>query len=620
MGRRKKSQNKEINILGKKEPLSQLLDAIKSDDEKLFTEMVTQNKSYLNLCFGRFPLLSLCYLYKSRKIAAVYEKSLLNFSAYVYVDEDYDCYRLFRKYAKRWLRFYILDNIVSPLEMLAVMGDSLYLVEKYDDSQKDTKTVNRIKNIYRTLHSQDIEITSASIAIKRRPLNTKQKYRIFAVAVVAVLIAALCGASWWGFSALSGKDTAENPYRVAGEKQLKAAIEKGAHIVIAKDFILKKQWQPSDFSGSIDGNGHTVFVGTNMPKGLFKTLEGKLENTNFVFEGLDMKITENTALITHINNGYIGNLNIKVKGKFVTNAPAVSEDEPSPAIYLSLLAHENNGEINRCQLDANVSVTGEGGHDAFFSGITSLNSGIIKGCSTKAGKFLTDTVDVAAIVAENKLGATVSQCINNAEVSQSTANTNWLPNVGGVVLHNYGTVTDCINNGALSAVSTASETVLNVYVGGIVCINSNKIIKSKNNSGISAKSQNHNIYAGGVAAFNSGSIDNSCAYGTISVEASAMEGPFLFAGAIAGSLSGGVTNSFALTTYSSVGQNVYLGGIIGVADYFSANNNYYVEQPNVAYGIAGILSGFYVYGGSDSGITKVTSIDEIKAIEGVYWQ
>lgn len=622
MGRRKKSQNKEIAERENKEPLSELLSAIKSDDDKLFSELVTQNKSYLNLCFGRFPLLSLCYLYKSKKIAAAYEKSLLNFTAYVYADEDYESYRLFRKYAKRCLRFYISDkNLVTPLEMLAMRGDSLYLSEKYGDAQKDAKTVNRIRDIYRMLHSQDIDITSASIAIKRKPLSRKQKYRIFAAVIAATLISALCGASWWGFSALGGRGTAESPYEIMGEKQLKTAIGKDAHIALAKDFSLTEKWEPSDFKGSIDGNGHTVFVKKNMAKGFVKTLEGKLENINFVFEDFDMQITENTALVAKTNNGLITNVNIKVSGKFVTNIAAGTEGAPVQPTYLSLLAYENNGEITDCKVDAKVFYKNTGGNDTFLSGIVSLNNGIIKDClAVEGGEFLTDTVDTAAIAAENKLNATVSGCANYAEVSQSTANANWLPNVGGIVLSNYGTVTDCINNGSISAVSTATEKVLNVYAGGVVCINTEKIIKCKNDADISAQSQNFNIYAGGVAALNSGSIDNSCAYGKISVEAVG-EGAFLFAGAIAGSLSGGVTNSYAAATFHSVGQNVYLGGIIGVAEYFSAlsSNNYYVGQSNITYGVASILSGSYVYAGADSGVTKVTSIDEIKAVEGVYW-
>lgn len=621
MGRRKKSQNKEIAERENKEPLSELLSAIKADDDKLFSELVSQNKSYLNLCFGRFPLLSLCYLYKSKKITAAYEKSLLNFSAYVFADEDYESYRLFRKYAKRCLRFYIFDkSLVTPLEMLAVTGDSLYLIEKYGEAQKDAKTINRIRSIYRALHSQDIDITSANIAIKRKPLSKKQKYRIFAAVIVATLIAALCGASWWGFSALGGIGTAERPFRVTGEKQLKAAIEKGAHIKLAKDFALTGKWTPSDFSGTIDGNGHTVFVEKNMAKGLIKTLEGKLENINFVFEDFDMEITENTALVAKTNNGLINNISVRVRGKFVTNVPPGTEEEPAEATYLSLLVYENNGEIKNCQADAKVSFRGIGA-DAFLSGIASLNSSVIKDCSAvKGGEFLTDTVDAAAIVVDNKEAATVSGCVNFAEVSQSTANANWMPNTAGIVLRNLGTVTDCINNGSISSISTVAEKVSNVYAGGVVCVNKYKIIKCKNNANISAKSQNFNIYAGGVAATNSGSIDNSCAYGQISVEAVG-EGAFLFAGAITGSLSGGVTNSYSAATYHSSGKNIYLGGVIGLADYFSAlsNNNYYVGQANVTYAVAGILRGTFVYEGADSGVTKVETIDEIKAVKEVYW-
>ena len=44
------------------EKQKQIFEAIKNDDLNLFKSLVLSN-SDLNLCFGRFPLLSLCYLY-----------------------------------------------------------------------------------------------------------------------------------------------------------------------------------------------------------------------------------------------------------------------------------------------------------------------------------------------------------------------------------------------------------------------------------------------------------------------------------------------------------------------------------------------------------------------------
>lgn len=627
MGKRKKGQNKEVAYLEKNQPLARLLSAIKSDDERLFSEIVATNKTYLNLCFGRFPLLSLCYLYKSKKIAAVYEKSLLNFSAYTFTDEDDESYKLFRAHAKRCLRFYIYDNsIVSPLEMLAIMGESLYLTQKYGDAQKDAKTVSRIQDIYRMRHAQNIDISNSSIDIARKPLSRKQKYRIIAAVVVVALVAGLCGASWWGLFVLGGRGTADNPYNIYGEKQLQAAMEKNAHIKLAKDFSLTQQWQPLDFSGSIDGMGHTVFVTKNNGRGLMSVLSGRIENINFVFEDLDMEIAENSWLVTKSNSGLMSGINVKVTGRFATKSLPSTQEEPAEAVYLSLLAYENTGEIINCKIDANVTCSGAGGYDAFLSAI-SLNSGAVKECKT-FGEFVTDTVDVAALVAENKAGATVMGCINNAKVSQSTNNANWLPNVGGVALLNYGTVADCINNGAISSQSTVSDKILDVYAGGIVCINFSKIIKSKNNADISAQSQDFNVYAGGVAAFNSSvpfgvapSIENSCSYGKIAVSSHSETGPFLFAGGIVGYLRGSVVDSYSSTVFSTTSENAIIGGISGVAEYnaASADNNFYVEQENVSFGHGSVLSFNTLYKGADDGVTKVASIEEIKTKE-VYWE
>ena len=56
-----------------KQKLLKLFEAIKRDDVKSFS-FVMQSNSDLNVCFGRFPLLSLFYLYESYKILDKYYK------------------------------------------------------------------------------------------------------------------------------------------------------------------------------------------------------------------------------------------------------------------------------------------------------------------------------------------------------------------------------------------------------------------------------------------------------------------------------------------------------------------------------------------------------------------
>ena len=63
-----------------------LLQAIKNDDTKAFAALMdkTQCGGYR---FGRFPVLSLMYLYKSRKLLSAYEAQFLEITNYKVVDE-----------------------------------------------------------------------------------------------------------------------------------------------------------------------------------------------------------------------------------------------------------------------------------------------------------------------------------------------------------------------------------------------------------------------------------------------------------------------------------------------------------------------------------------------------
>ena len=59
----------------------QIFEAIKKDDVNAFITFVVQ-KNLQNICFGRFPILSVCYLFGSQKIISKYEKYLAKPSAF----------------------------------------------------------------------------------------------------------------------------------------------------------------------------------------------------------------------------------------------------------------------------------------------------------------------------------------------------------------------------------------------------------------------------------------------------------------------------------------------------------------------------------------------------------
>lgn len=597
----------------------EILSAIKSDNIDLFKKIIEQKRGYLSLCYGRFPILSLCYLYKSSKITKEFEKALSSITTYTYIDEDYEVYKKFRSYAKRCLRLYLLEKaVVSPVEMLAVMEESVYLTEVYPNLTKNEKAKENIAKIYRINHGQIIEQTRDSIIIRKKRLTRFQKIIIMTAIITASVMILLSGSLWATFNVVYGIGTDDNPYRISNENQLIRAIEKGKNSYkLTQDITLSNVWQAKEFSGSLDGNNHTIFVKDKMINGLVTDLSGKIENLNFTFNDLEMDIAINTGLIVYTNNGVINNIRVTLKAVF----SEVAEEED---VFFSCIAYENSGEINDSEVNADITFNGNGISDTYLSGIASINNGTVNNCATtETSKFITDTVDVSGIVTDNSAEGVVSGCVNNAQLKQTSASDNWLPNVGGVVLRNQGEVSDCFNYGNLTAISTATEKKLDIYVGGVVCINNGRVIKSKSSADITGSSNNFSIYAGGVASFNNTAnsvIDNSCSYGKISLSTQNEEGIFLFAAGVVALTRGAVVNSYSVASYNIDNENAFVGGIAGVADYFTAlsQNNYYVKQLNVEFGTASILVGNTIYPGSDTGAISQTDLEQLKGKE-VYW-
>ncbi|NCA67658.1 MAG: hypothetical protein EOM87_06315 [Clostridia bacterium] len=603
-----------------KEVLQAIIIAIKSDDLELFSSHIEKKRGLLSLCFGRLPLLSLCYLYKSRKIVKTYEKALSAVSGYIFVEEEPEAYAFFKKQAKRCLRLYVFSNKpVTPAEMLAILQESAYLEEVYPRVNKDEKTVSNIEKIYRILHGQTIEQKDNKITIKHKPLTRNKKIAVIIIIAIACFMIAFSGVSWGALYTAFGSGIITRPIKIYNESQLIRAIEQGEqYFTLSNDISLTSKWTPQDFDGRLNGNGNTVYVYDKMIDGFVTNLTGIIENVNFVFAELILDISENTSFIADTNNGTLSNIRVSISGNFT--------DTGDNDIFVAILAVENNGDITGCVIDADITFVGNGVADTYLCGITAWNNARVTACATTDNSvFTTDTVDVAGLVAENGHLGTVADCENHAEVYQHSDSDSWLPNAGGVALNNIGIVTDCENYGKITASSgSTSADALNLYVGGVVCINNNSIVKSKNNAAVTGISQEFHIYAGGVAAVNNNdtsTIDNSCSYGEISASTGATADVFLFVGGIAGVTYGTISNSYSASTYSAENGKIYVGGIAGVAFYYTvffSKNNYYINKPNFSFGYASILKDNFLFDGSNSGVTKLNTMEELIALE-VYW-
>lgn len=631
-----------------------LLEAVKSDDNRLFVRLVEERKGLLSLCFGRIPLLSLIYLYRSNKIAAIAEKTLININSFNYAEEDPEAYRLFIRVAKRALRLYVFGkSIVTPLEMLAILGDSEHLAETYAKREREVKTDDNIALIYKMLHGQSVNYNNGKIVLRRLALPKVAKIAMTALAAFACLIIALAGAAWGTADIVFGSGEEYNPVKIFSEAQLAEAIGSGErYYALERDITLNETWQREDFSGTLLGNGHTVFVKDKMTAGFIATLSGRIESVNFVFGDSELTLIEDTAFLVHTNNGIINNVKVYLNAEISINGE-------SETLFVSGIVKENNREIINCVFEGAINIEGNGVTDAYLCGIASLNNGTIIDCSvTDSSRLITDTADVAGITVENGELGIISGCSNYAEVKQRTERL-WYPLAAGIVLRNYGTVSECCNYGSIiveagfsseeereayvAGIASVNNNIVencinrgNVFVqtasfvpygGGIVGINNARIYHCKNEGGIFAESESFLLYAGGVASVNNtytAVIDNCCAYGTIEASAPESGNVFVFAGGIVGYLYGTIKDSYGVAEFDCSGENAYIGGIAGVtlSNNVVSDNNYYVDRTNIAFGLGSILvigwdNSTVIYNGVDENTERV-NIDDVVGLE-VYW-
>lgn len=636
---------------------AQILNAVKTDDIKLFSYLTEQKKGLLSLSFGRFPILSLCYLYKAAKITAAYEKLLLQTTAYVIEEEDFASYKRFRVRAKTCMRLYRGKGLfVTPLEMLAVLGETYKLVYLYPKITKSPDLADNIKKIYRILHKREAASENGNLKIKRNNLTVWARAAVAAILIVAVLMIALPSAAIANVTMLTGDGSPENPYKISGEAQLASAFGSGnLYYKLTKDIVLGSAWTPANLSANLDGGGHTVYLGDKAVSGFIGVLSGTINNIRFVFADFNLSIDTNKGmLITNITGSAV-NIRTKITASLTE---AVSDKD----IYVSCFALENSGTVSNCTVSYNVKFEGNGEKDAYLAGLVAWNRGTVDACSSAEGSvFETVTVDASGLVTENGEKGNITSCHNNAHITQTSDVELWSPNASGIAGINLGTIRDCTNNAIISSASTsltedanvyslaggisstnngeisvclnygavsASSINLTSYAGGIASINNKSITKSKNDAKIQSHSTRKNAFAGGVAAYNytnASVIDNSCSYGQIQINNEVYQDKYdyiSFAGGIAGRNDGEVINSYSCSTFAletEEGSNYFLGGIMGLASYNAkGQNNYYLARANVSYGNAAIMNYINITEGNDVGVTLLSGIEQLKEKE-VYW-
>ncbi len=617
---------------------SNLLDAIKKDNISAFKKLiVVEDCKYYT--YGRFPVLSLCYLWDSWKIISSFEKYLIKINeGFIDVGDDLASYARFKRQAKRALRLYVdNDKLVTPLEMLAVLQKNIRLsrtIKKYGIEDKEAR---RVERIYSMSRKQTATIQDRKITISREKISISKLATIIICFVVsAIMIAA--SAIFYVHTYNLKQGTEESPFNITNSAQLDKISSTSYYCVLQDD--IKVEAKGYKFSGSLDFNGHSLIV-ENSSISLIQELKGSFKNGKIVIRSNSYFADDDFSPVMIYNDGTVENMEIIIENSSISVSDNLQENNENKTRYLGLICAQNYGEITSSSVSVNgLELNGNANINSTFGGIAGMNniSCLIKDCSTVSGSTITaDTIDIGGIVGEND--GQVINCTNNASLSQTTNYENWSPNVAGIAFNNDGYIENCINKGALSVTHTLETvtTSITCSAGGITVNNHATIIHSKNEGNISASANGAQMIVGGVTALNYANttyipiISESGSLCEITINNKGDKEQLI--GGIVGYVGADASLEFYIrpqiektfTYVNVIDHNTettlsFIGGTIGFIRTGQSNYNYYVGMGEY-FGVGGYAGiGGAVRPTSDEGMgtTRVNTLEELKQTE-VYW-
>lgn len=333
----------------------------------------------------------------------------------------------------------------------------------------------------------------------------------------------------------SGKGTEQEPYLIAStkhfnniRKHLNSHFKLVRNIVFSPDDFAQngmfynsgQGWTPigdsedNAFTGVLDGNNYTV---ENVINNLVY-INGNVSGSNKIYSTYIGLFGYNKGTLRNLT---VSNAKIDVQLNSIRNNAVWG--------YVGIICAENEGTIIDCSVSGKVRTTENyiteqtiyTDVDSNVGGITGRNTGIIRGCDSKA--LLIGHSAGGIVGGENSQGAVIDSCYNLGIVSAS----DYASGICGGV--NYGEITKCYNSGIVDG---------NRYVSGIASNNGHFIENSFNCGELVGGS-----FVGGIVAdWNTGNI-NYC-YNVGNINSTDYFGGIIFPSQ--NSESGTVSNSYYL--------------------------------------------------------------------------
>ena len=410
---------------------SELFSAIKGDDLRAFEKHMI-DPSAKDISFGRFPLLTLCYMYNANKIINRYESVLIKVNNYTRIDENIEMYLKFKSIAHRVLRLYVGDNkIVSPLEMLCILGKASKLEALYPTTPKNALIIENIKLIEQIKTSRVIDIGETRIVMPKQPMTKKAKTMIIASCAIAVLMVFICVGVIFGVQSF-GIGTEEKPYVVYNAKQFNAAIATNSYVILGAD-IEVEAFNLEKFDGVLNGNGYTLTI-VNQNKTLVDELNGTIENIT-IKTNVNISTLLDLGLLTKKNKGTIDKVTMIVSGQITYSGTATTT-----SVTISPMVVDNDASITNTTVVLDLNAKGNKTTDVLFGGIAGNNDGTIEN-ATVEGQVNLDHINGASIVCENAKDIKNSQ--SSLNIYQTTEISNASLMICGIAVVNTGDIDSC---------------------------------------------------------------------------------------------------------------------------------------------------------------------------------
>ena len=511
------------------------------------------------LRLGRFPVLSVMYLYNARKLLHAYEKRFLKHNSWKDVGEPAELASKFRSVAGKCLRFY-LNETVAPVEMLLLLNRDAHLKKVFSQAHVTPPVKQRLGSIYYVKWGLTAQFVRNTVVLERRPLTRAEKLQWLMRVVCVLLCVALIAGMPFAVNAISPFIEENGALNVNHWWQIRFKSDKTYSL--QNDVTVPQGFFAEEMNCQLIGNGHTVTVTGGS---LFGTVNGKISDVIFETNGsplmenvalgatldsvtvnatVDMETDKSIGFVAINNYGNITHSTVNASGKLSAIAAekeeSGEEEEQTEETFIcgGIVANNNTTAIgNNKYQDANLTnctvnydnfiLQGQQKANAAFGGIAGQNVGWVKDCQIN-GKISSDTFDVAGICSENNY--VIQYCVNNANISQKTNVAEWSPIASGIVMTNYYVVDNCQNNGAITCSSTAAALTGHqycVYAAGIayenISVHDHSYVQYSINAGeVTATANEIYVAAAGICNASNGVVVLSANTGKVVAEGSSL--------------------------------------------------------------------------------------------------